>query len=115
MRRASMMETFRLAAADVRAPAARRILWRTLALSVVAFVVLAVAVQWTSGSLTAEQAGWIQTLLDVLGGLDTLVVVWFLFPPVATFVAGTMIDSYVDAVERRHYPGETSDRQPSWM
>ena len=63
----------------------------------------------------SDQAGWLQTVLDLLGGLATLVVTWFLFPGVATFVAGTMIEGLVDAVEKRHYPDRAPQRSQSWL
>lgn len=100
----TLFEPFTLARRDLWSPAARTILWRSLGLSVSAFVVLAIAVQYGIGHLTVGWSGWVQTLLDVLGGFATLVLVWILFPAVATFFAGAMVDSLIDAVEARHYP-----------
>jgi CysZ protein len=111
----SVLGAFQLASADVRAPAARSILVRTLVFTVAAFVLLAIVVQAGIGYVTTGQAGWIQTILDILGGLATLVVVWLLFPAVATLVAGTMIEGLVDAVEKRHYPDRLPDRSQSWL
>ena len=111
----TLLESFRVAADDLRAPAARSILWRTLGFTIAAFVVLAIVVQAAIGYFTTGQSGWIQTVLDFLGGLATLVVTWLLFPAVATFIAGTMIEGLVDAVERRHYPDRAAQRSPSWL
>ncbi len=111
----TLLGAFRTATDDLRAPAVRSILWRTLGFTVAAFVVLAIVVQAAIGYFTTEQAGWIQAILDFLGGLATLVLVWLLFPAVATFVAGTMIEGLVAAVERRHYPDRVSKRSLSWL
>lgn len=101
----TLLEPFALARRDLWGPAGRRILWRSLALSIAAFVLLAIAVQAAIGYAAAGWAGWVQTVLDVLGGLATMVVVWILFPAVATLFAGAMTDGLIDAVERQHYPG----------
>ena len=100
----TLLESFTRARRDLWSPAGRRILWRSLGRSVAAFVVLPIAVQYGIGHVTAGWAGWARTLLDVLGGLATLVLVWVLFPAVATFFAGAMMDSLIDAVEAKHYP-----------
>ncbi len=100
----TLLAAFRLALQDLRAPEARRVLWRSVGLSVAVFGVLAVGVQAGIGALTGDQAGWIRTLLDILGGLATLAVVWIVFPSVATFFAGAMLDGLVGGVEQRHYP-----------
>lgn len=100
----TLLEPFARAGRDLWSPAARSILWRSLGLSAAAFVLVAIAVQYGIGHATAGWAGWVQTLLDVLGGFATLVLVWMLFPAVATFFVGAMTDGLIDAVERAHYP-----------
>lgn len=100
----TLLAAFRLALQDLRAPETRRVVWRSVGLSVAVFVALAVGVQAGIGALTGDQAGWIRTLLDILGGLATLAVVWIVFPSVATFFAGAMLDGLVGGVEQRHYP-----------
>ncbi len=107
----TLLEPFTRARHDLWSPAGRKILWRSLGLSVTAFVVLAIAVQYGIDHVTTGWAGWVQTLLDLLGGLATLVLVWILFPAVATFFVGAMIDSLIDAVEREHYPAATARAQ----
>jgi uncharacterized protein involved in cysteine biosynthesis len=115
---ATLFDAVRLAAAAVRAPAARSVLWRTLGITIAVFVALVIAVQAAVGWFAAGQADWLQTLVDVLGGLATLVVVWLLFPAVATLVAGTMLEGFLAAVERRTYPDtlppRTQSRPRSW-
>ncbi len=48
--------------------------------------------------------GWLETAVDVLGGLATLVITWLLFPAVVSATVGFLLDRVADAVEERHYP-----------
>lgn len=110
----TLLDSYRLGLEDLRAPEARSVLSRAFAFSLAAFVALAIAVQVGIGYVSADQAGWLRTLLDLLGGLATLVAVWFLFPAVATFFAGAMLDRMVSGIEARHYPAEATDGAPTW-
>ncbi len=110
----TLVDSYRRGLQDLRAPEAKSVLWRSFAFSLAAFVALAVSAQVAIGLFSADLAGWLRTLFDVLGGLATLVIVWFLFPAVATFFAGTMLDGVVTGVEARHYPAEVANGEPTW-
>lgn len=47
---------------------------------------------------------WVDTLIDFLGPIATIVIVWLLFPAVATLIIGFLLDDIVQAVEDKHYP-----------
>lgn len=56
----------------------------------------------TQSSLT--EIGWLETTLDVLGGVATLVLTWLLFPLVLSACVCLFLDSVAAAVEARHFP-----------
>lgn len=47
---------------------------------------------------------WVQTLIDVLGGITALVLTWFLFPLLLSAFIGLFLERVARAVEQRHYP-----------
>jgi len=47
---------------------------------------------------------WIDTLIDWLGSLAVVGVVWLLFPAVASLIIGFLLEDIVNAVEAKHYP-----------
>ncbi len=58
---------------------------------------------------------WVDTGIDLLGGLATLALSWLMFPAVMVAVSATMLDGIIDAVERRHYPHlPPPNRIPVW-
>jgi len=85
-------------------PAIRRIVWISVGVSLCVFIVL-----WSvAGYLLTHTAlfsiGWLDTAIDVLGGLATLVLTWLFFPAFVSGSIGLLLDRVANAVERRHYP-----------
>lgn len=85
-------------------PRILRILGGSVLLSVGCFVVVWVAVAWTLTNVDFFETGWLETTLDVLGGLATLALTWFLFPMVAMAFIGLFLEHIARAVEAKHYP-----------
>ena len=48
---------------------------------------------------------WLETPLDALGGLATLVLTVLLYPAVVAAILSLFLDGAIEAVEARHYPG----------
>jgi uncharacterized protein involved in cysteine biosynthesis len=74
---------------------------------ILAFVVFTVL--WTVVGLTLTQTdlftiGWLETVIDVMGGLATLVITWMLFPGVISAAMAIFLDTIARAVEAKHYP-----------
>jgi uncharacterized protein involved in cysteine biosynthesis len=89
---------------DLDLPVVRRTM-RLAAL--IALVVLAALVAGTWAAMTQialVATGWLDTTLDVLGGVGILVAAWFLFPAALTGIAGFFLEDVADAVEARHWP-----------
>jgi CysZ protein len=85
-------------------PAIRRVLWISLGLSLLTFVLLWAGVGYLLTQTTFFQIGWLDTAIDVLGGLATLALSWLLFPAVVSTTTGFFLEGVAEAVERRHYP-----------
>ncbi|WP_019517794.1 EI24 domain-containing protein [Sphingomonas sp. Mn802worker] len=84
-------------------PAIRRVLARSLALTLAIFAALGAAIWW---GLDGALAGWRYhgMLAGAAATLATLLALWLLFRAVAVLVVGLFADDVVAAVERRHYP-----------
>lgn len=116
-----MVSTLPLAVAQLSDPRIRRVLVKSVALTLALFAALGALLGWALtgqnpcgiGSLDysctiGADAGTGIALLFGLAGL------WFLFPAVAIAVLGIFSDEVVEAVEARHYPAAAeSGRNPS--
>lgn len=82
---------------------------KTLLLSIGTAMVVFFALWSVVGFLLTEtavfQIAWLETVIDFMGGLATLIVTWFLFPGIVSAVIALFLDSVARAVEEKHYPG----------
>lgn len=85
-------------------PALRRVLWISVGIAAALFLLLWLGIGWMLANTTFFQTGWLDAVVDVLGGLATVVMTWLLFPAVISTTTGFLLDGAVDVVERRHYP-----------
>lgn len=96
-----------------RDPMFRRIVWRSVALSLVVFVVLAAIVWWFLSNWTTGD-GYFGSALKSLGGifgwLLFVIVTWALFPAVVSQFVSLFLDDVAAAVERRYYPDDPPGR-----
>jgi uncharacterized protein involved in cysteine biosynthesis len=81
-----------------------RVLWHSLLITTATFIALYGIVWAVLTHMTITHVWWLNTLIDVLGGLSVLVLTWLLFPAVATLVISCFLDRVIAAVERRYYP-----------
>ena len=80
------------------------VVWRSLAMALLAFAGLLGGAIWLV-ELWAAQGGWIGWLLGLLGGVAVvLLAVWF-YVPVALLIATLYLDRIAFSVEQRFYPG----------
>jgi uncharacterized protein involved in cysteine biosynthesis len=108
-----LLDAFLKAIGQLRDPAIRRIVWLSLLIAAVIFVLLWVAVGFVITQTTLFQTGWLEGIVDVLGGLATVVLTWLLFPAVATVAMGFFLEDVAETVERRNYPSlAAARRQP---
>lgn len=100
-----MLTAFARAIAQLGDPAFRRPLLLGLAGALAIFAGLWAAL-WLVLTRTQLFANtWLDGALDALGGLAAIVLTFLLYPAVAAGVMALFLDSAVDAVEARHYPG----------
>ena len=99
-----MVSAFLKAIAQLSDPAFRRVLVLGVLGAVLTFVLLNVTVDWLLVKSQFFTTGWLDTAVDVLGGLGSFLLTLVLFPAVASMVIGVLLDGIVRAVEARHYP-----------
>ncbi|HEY0836306.1 MAG TPA: EI24 domain-containing protein [Azospirillum sp.] len=99
-----MIRALVLAFAQLSDPRSRRVVWISVLGAIAAFAGLIGLVEWALTSTTLTDWSWVDTAIDVLGGVLTLVLAWILFPAVAAMVAGLLLEQVVARVEERHYP-----------
>jgi hypothetical protein len=94
--------------ADLGHPEIRRALWITLAFTVGSFAGLFAVVEFSLSTIQVADGGWIQSLfgwlIGVLGGFATLALSRILFPAVATFSAGSLLEDIAAQLEATHNP-----------
>ena len=99
-----MLGAFFKAIGQLGDPAFRRVVWTGLGISLAVFAGLWTAVGYLLANTALFERGWLEALVDVLGGLTTLVFTWLLFPGVVSAVIAVLLDAVAGAVEARHYP-----------
>lgn len=99
-----MLGAFAKAIRQLGDPAIRRVVWLGVAVSLGVFVLLWGAVGFLLTNTAFFQIGWLDTAIDVLGGVATLAISWFLFPVVISAFIGLVLERVAEAVERRYYP-----------
>lgn len=68
------------------------------------FIALWSVVGWLLTETAVSDIGWIEGSVDILGGIATLALTWFLFPATVSAVIGLFLDRVANAVEQTHYP-----------
>lgn len=82
----------------------RRVVWISLAITAAVFIALFAVMGFLLTHTALFRIGWLDTIVDVLGGVATLVLTWLLFPAVVSSFVGLFLERVAEAVERRHYP-----------
>ncbi|GAM00847.1 EI24 domain-containing protein [Sphingomonas parapaucimobilis] len=108
-----MVRAFFLSFAQLGDPAIRRVLIRSLAVTLAIFALAGVALWF---AMRAALTGWLGAQADGWSAAFTLVVellaLWLAFRAVAVAVVGVFADEIVAAVEARHYPHALASGRP---
>jgi uncharacterized protein involved in cysteine biosynthesis len=88
----------------LKEPAFWRVVWHSILITTAVFIGLYVIVWTVLAHVSVANIWWIDTVVDVLGGLAVLVLTWLLFPAVATLVMSLFIERIITAVETQYYP-----------
>jgi uncharacterized protein involved in cysteine biosynthesis len=111
-----------LAVAQLADPRIRRVLAKSLLLTLLLFAAAAALVGWLVTGTNPCGLGPLDYECTIGGGTGTVAAIllglasmWFLFPAMAIGVLGIFADEVVEAVEARHYPAAAaSGRSPSF-
>lgn len=108
-----MIRAFFLSLGQLGDPVIRRVLFRSLAMTLALFVVAGVALWWgvraaLTGWLGAQAGGWSAALVVAV----EIVTLWLAFRAVAMAVVGLFAEDIVAAVEARHYPKALDTARP---
>ena len=90
----------------------RGVLWRSLFLTLGAFIVLFVGAEWGIGELPKLGYEWVNTAVTWITPVLFLVLMFFLGAPVAGLMATLFLDEIAAKVEARHYPNEPGHATP---
>ena len=99
-----MITAFSRGLAQLSDPRIRRVVWFAIAAACIVFALLWGAVGTVLGASSLFSVLWLEWAVDLLGGLATLLLTWFLFPAVISVVIGLFLENIAAAVEARHYP-----------
>jgi CysZ protein len=92
-------------------PAMRRVVALSLALAILTFAALGLAVAAVLYHTTFFDWRPLNWLVDLLGGLAVLALSWFFFPAVVTLIMGFYLERVAAAVEAFDYPGRGPPRR----
>lgn len=99
-----MISALAKAVAQLPDPRFRRVLVIGVLAALAIYVLLNAVVWWLLIDSQLFQTGWVDTLVDVLGGVAAVLLTLVFFPAVVTIVVGFLLDDIARAVEARHYP-----------
>ncbi len=99
-----MIPAFAKALGQLGDPAFRRSIGWSLALAALVFAALWLIVWLVLTRTAISELRWIDTTVDVLGGLAAVALTFVLFPGVVAAILSLFVDRIIGAVEARHYP-----------
>lgn len=99
-----MIRAFELAIAQFGDPRLRVVIWQSLALSVVLQAGIGALAWWALQRYAQVDIGWMNGLIQWLGGAAVAVLALMLFPASFGIVISVFIERIADIVEARHYP-----------
>jgi len=99
-----MLQAALRAIRDTFSPELRKVLWKSLGLTLALFILVMTAVQIALSMLVGFPWPWLETIVAVAAGLGLFAGLFFLMAPVTAMFAGLYLDDIADLVERRDYP-----------
>ena len=99
-----MLTALHLAIEDAFAPKERRALISSLALALLALLLLWLGATALLDHLALFGIAWLDTPLAILGSIAALVLAYLLFPAMTALMLGFFLDGVIAEIERRRYP-----------
>lgn len=112
-----IIESARLAVADLLAPEMRRLMWKVLGITLVVLIGLWLALHAALVAFAMplvedffpdlpNWVGWMAVVLAAVAGFGVAFALAFLLAPATALVAGLFLDDVADVVERKDYPND---------
>ncbi|WP_414472516.1 sulfate transporter family protein [Microvirga sp. M2] len=110
-----LIQTVFAAARDVFSPALRRILWKSIGLTVALLALVWLGLTrlldvFLAGHHLSEAYPFLDTLAVFLAGFGLFIAFAYLLPAVSALVAGYFLDDVAEVVERGSYPADPPGR-----
>ena len=112
-----ILDAARLALANLLAPETRGVFWKVLGLTLLALVLLWVALRetfvafampWVDALMpgTPEWAGWLTFIFGIFASIGLALALALLLSSVTAIIAGLFLDDVAEVIEKRDYPGD---------
>ncbi|HYE49763.1 MAG TPA: EI24 domain-containing protein [Azospirillaceae bacterium] len=98
-----MIRALLLAIGQLPEPAVFGVVLKSVVATVLLAAGLVAGIGWLLYESTLFQQTWLDSTVDVLGGLGAAVLAWLLFPGFVVAISGLFLERVAKAVERRHY------------
>ena len=85
-------------------PLFRRVIFKTFLWSLSISIALFLAATWGVTQIQATEIGWLDGIIEILGGGAAFFIAVLLFPGLASIVIGLFMEDIARAVEALHYP-----------
>ena len=105
-----MLSAARQAFGELFSPPFRSVMVKCVSFTLALLAGLFVAIQWSFAYFVAWP-DWIETSVQVLGGLALVASSIFLIPPVTSLIAGLYLDDIAEVVERQGFPADPPGRE----
>ncbi len=99
-----MIDAFVKAIAQLNDSAIQKTVLASAGAALGVFILLWLVIGYLLGNTALFDIGWLETIIDFLGGLATALLTWFLFPGIVSVLIGLFLEKIARAVEARHYP-----------
>ncbi len=109
-----MISAFSKSFAQLPDPTFRKVIFWGIFGAFLIFMILLTAVSGYLVENVLINIPWVDTLIDFLGPIAVLGLVWLLFPAVASVIIGFLLDDIATAVEKKHYPHLPEANQIPW-
>jgi CysZ protein len=109
-----MIRAYSKAIAQLSDPKIRAIIWKSVAGTILGFIFLIIAVGWALANTALFEIAWVETAVDIFGGLATAIIAIVLFPGIVGALVSVLLEDVADAVEARHYPGLGTPLEMGW-
>ena len=108
-----MISSFFKAIRQIPDPNFRGVMGRALLYAIVIFILLLSFTWWLIVSTRFLGIGWLEGIVDFVGGATAVLVAFMLFPGAMVFLVSLMLEKIAWAVEKKHYPNLPPPRSQS--